>query len=124
MSFCLALEHDQRYGIAWYNRTRWERTPDGEKAIHVTPNKRADWVAVPVPDAGIPCELADAARLAIKDNHPTSSAGDRCWELSGGILHCGGCRRRMSANRVLQPRTKKPAHYYRCPTRQQYGKEA
>jgi hypothetical protein len=30
----------------------------------------------------------------------------------------------MSANSVLQPNTKKPAHYYRCPTRQERGGEA
>ena len=29
----------------------------------------------------------------------------------------------MSANSVLQPKTKKPAHYYRCPTRHERGRE-
>ena len=79
---------------------------------------------MPVPDSGIPCEWVDAAREAIKDNRATFSAGDRFWELSGGVLYCGECGHRMVANRVLQPRTKKPAHYYCCRTCQQYGKEA
>ena len=68
-------------------------------------------------------EWVDAAREAIKDNRRTSSAGNRFWELSGGILYCAGCGRRMVANRVLY-RGVKAAHYYRCPTRQQRGKEA
>jgi hypothetical protein len=76
-----------------------------------------------VPDSGIPVEWVDAARAAIEDNRRTSSAGDRFWELSGGILHCAGCGRRMVANRVSRKGTW-TAHYYRCPTRQQRGKEA
>jgi hypothetical protein len=104
------LDPEQRYGIAWYNRTRWERTPDGEKAIHVTPNKREDWVAVPVPDAGIPRERVEAARAAIKDNVRPSRADGRFWELKG-ILFCPcGCRMVPYNSR----RGGKRYHYYAC----------
>jgi Recombinase len=34
------LDRNRRYGLAWYNRTRWERTVYREKAIRVTPNER------------------------------------------------------------------------------------
>jgi site-specific DNA recombinase len=38
----------------------------------------------------------DAARAAIGVNARISSAGARFWELSGGIVRCGLCGRRMS----------------------------
>jgi hypothetical protein len=50
------------------------------------PAPREDWVAVPVPDAGIPKEWVFGAREAIKDNEWISSAGDRVWELTGGVM--------------------------------------
>jgi hypothetical protein len=104
------LDSEQRCKIAWYNRTRWERTPDGEKTIHVTPNKREDWVAVPVPDAGIPRKWVDAARAAIKDNVRPSRADGRFWELKG-ILFCPcGCRMVPYNSR----RGGKRYHYYAC----------
>jgi recombinase-like zinc beta ribbon protein/recombinase len=104
------LNPEQRYGIAWYNRTRWERTPDGEKTIHVTPNRREDWIAVPVLDADIPREWVDAARTAIKDNARPSLADGRSWELKG-ILFCPcGCRMVPYNSR----RGGKRYHYYAC----------
>lgn len=65
----------------------------------------------------------DALREAIKYNRRTSSAGDRFWELSGGILHCTGCGRRMVANRVAY-NGKTTAYYHRYPTCQQRGQDA
>jgi len=93
------------------------------KRLRVSDNPREEWIAVPVPDSGIPVEWVDAAREAFKYNRRTSSAGDRFWELSGGILHCAECGRRMVANRVLYNGTR-PAYYYRCPTRQRHGRDA
>lgn len=104
------LDRNQLYGVAWYNRTRWERTPDGEKAIRVTPNERGDWIAVPVPDAGVPCEWVDAARAATRDNVRSSCADQRSWELKG-ILFCPcGCRMVPYNSR----RGGKRYHYYAC----------
>ena len=104
------LDPEQRYGIAWYNRTRWERTPDGDKAIHVTPNKRQEWVAVPVLDAGIPREWVDAARAAIRDNVCPSRADERFWELMGVLFCPCGCRMVPYNSR----RGGKRYHYYAC----------
>src|SRR3712207_3761572 len=59
-----------------------------------------EWVAVPVPDAGVAREWVEAARKAIKDNHRPSSAGWRFWELSGGILYCAECERRMTPHQM------------------------
>jgi hypothetical protein len=78
---------------------------------------------VPVPDAGIPREWVEAARQAIKNNRRPSNAGRRFWELSGGIIYCGGCGCRMSTQKVVKP-AGKMYFYYSCPTRARYEKDA
>jgi site-specific DNA recombinase len=119
------LDPDKRYGVQWYNRARYERTPDENKVVHVTPNKPEEWIAVPVPDAGIPRELVEAAREAIKDNKAPSSASDRFWELTGGILTCDECGWRMTASTMVAKAQKRRGYYYyHCPKRRQYGKES
>jgi site-specific DNA recombinase len=73
------LDPTASYGIWWFNRRRRRRTrvsdngPNGRSyrwqyATVIRP--REEWIAVPVPDPGIPREWVDAAREAIKDNHP------------------------------------------------------
>jgi len=119
-----ALEPDELYGVQWYNRKRYERTPDEEKAVHVTPNKREEWIAIPVPDAGIPREGVEAAREAIKDNRRPSANGGRVWELSGGILYCGECGCRMTAHTTRDRGRGKSYPYYHCTKSRQYGEEA
>jgi hypothetical protein len=114
------LDPDRRYGVAWYNRTRWERTPDGEKAIHITPNRREEWVAVPVPDAGVPREWVDAARAAIKDNVRLSRADERSWELNGVLFCPCGCRMVPYNSR----RGGKRYHYYACSRYRREGPSA
>ena len=72
-------------------------------------------VAVPVPDSGVPREVADAARNAIENNVPSSAAGGgRFWQLLGGITRCGGCRLRMQGHAVKNP-VGRVYHYMRCP---------
>src|SRR3712207_3066390 len=94
------LDPERNYGIWWYSGRDFEGNEHR--------------VAVPVPDSGMPREVADAARAAIADNVPISAAGDgRFWELLGGVLFCGGCRLRMQAHTV---RTRgRVYHYLRCP---------
>jgi DNA invertase Pin-like site-specific DNA recombinase len=95
------LDPDKSYGIWWY------RGRDFEGDEHR--------VAVPVPDAGVPREVVDAARAAVVDNVPLSGADDgRFWELLGGILYCGGCGLRMQAHAVTNS-TGRVYHYLRCP---------
>jgi hypothetical protein len=69
---------------------------------------QSEWVAVPVPDAGVPREVVDAARPTIKSNRPSSNAGRRFWQLSGGIMHCGACGNAMSS----QTSVRKSGHMY------------
>lgn len=79
-----------------------------------------EWIAEPVANSGIPRELVDAAREAIKHNRRPASRKHRFWELAGGITRCGGCGKMMFTNSI----TNKVLHYYRCPSGRENGKEA
>ena len=121
------LDPSRSYGVWWYGRERHTHTqrrdvaPDGtpsyKRAKKSVPADRKDWVAVPVPDAGIPRQWVLAARETIKDNIWTSSAGDRVWELTGGVLRCAECGRAMSVNYIRA----KGRGYYRCTGRYNGG---
>jgi site-specific DNA recombinase len=114
------LDPSRSYGVWWYGRERHiytqrrdiaaDGTPSYKRAKRSVPAAREDRVAVPVPDAGIPKEWVLAAREAIKDNVWTSRAGDRVWELAGGVLRCAECGRAMSVNYIRA----RDRGYYRC----------
>ena len=124
------LDPERRYGVWWYNVTRRktrqvaEISPNGSrtyvKRSKTTVKPAREWIAVPVADSGIPRELVDAAREAIKHNRRPASRKHRFWELAGGITRCGGCGKLMFTNSI----TGKGLHYYRCPSRRDNGKEA
>jgi site-specific DNA recombinase len=127
------LDSDKCYGIWWFNQRRVVQTQVSEhgengrryrKRTTTSYKPRKEWIAVPVPDSGIPREWVDTAREAIEDNRVASSAGRRFWELSGGICYCGGCGNRMMSYTTRAGRARKLYHYYRCRTRQQHGKDA
>ena len=117
------LDPGARYGIWWFNRAHKTQkrvdveTPNGREyktRSKTVARPRSEWIAVPVPDCGIPPELVDAAREAIKGNRSPSSAGRRVFDLSGGVLHCSGCGRRMTGASVLDPKTGRRYFYYGC----------
>jgi site-specific DNA recombinase len=125
------LDPDRLYGIWYYNRYRTKTTkttvPDGmggkkQKRQHKRRElPRSEWIAVPVPAAGIPLEVIEAAREAISNNQRfASKAGGREWELSGGVARCGECGRAMTARPVNS--RGKPYYYYYCTHAQ--GKQA
>jgi site-specific DNA recombinase len=124
------LDPEKRNGIWWFNVTRRKRRqvaevgPDGSRVYtrhaQVSVKPKSEWIAVPVVDSGIPRELVDAARDAIKDNRRAASRKHRFWELAGGITRCGGCGRAMLTNSIKA----RNLHYYRCATRRDNGKEA
>lgn len=108
MSTEVAAEAPNPCGVWWYEGRDFE---GGEHRV-----------AVPVPDAGIPREVVDAARAAVVDNVPISAAGGgRFWELLGGILRCGGCGMRMQAHAVTSG--DRAYHYVRCPLNQRTTQE-
>ncbi len=83
---------------------------------------REKWIAVPVPNSGVPRETVDLARERVKDNRPAAKTGARFWELSGGIIRCASCGRMMSGTRSGSKESKR--FYYRCPNHATNGSEA
>ncbi len=82
---------------------------------------REEWLFVPVPDAGIPWEVVEAARQSLKDNaRKPSKATKRFWELSGGILCCGECGHTLRPNSAHK-KGGTQFHYYSCRSRYNTG---
>jgi site-specific DNA recombinase len=106
------LDSAKCYGIWWFNRRRIKtyqeavNGPDGEpykKRVKITQRPGEEWIAVPVPDSGIPREWIDLARDAIKDNVKFPRNNDRPWVLSGGIARCAECGWTMTTHTVRGP---------------------
>jgi site-specific DNA recombinase len=128
------LDPDKSYGIWWFNRKRHtskqvaENTSEGKvyrRKRKTLDKPRKEWIAVPVPDAGIPRGWVESARGAIADNRRLSAAGHRFWELSGGILYCGSCGRQMGQHSITaRGQNQLRRHfYYHCLKRWQHGKD-
>jgi site-specific DNA recombinase len=125
-----SLDPELCYGIWWYNSRRTIRTrakrADGSYywKQNVRERPRQEWVAVPVPDSGVPRERVEAARDAIKDNVRPPDGGYRSWELAG-VFVCGVCGCRMSKTRRTKGRNYEGYyHYYFCPSRVNKGRDA
>lgn len=127
------LDPAERYGVSWYNRRRvtvrqvGEDGPGGRRyrrTQKATWKPRSEWVAIPVPDSGVPRGLVDAARDRIKDNVSPPKKISKVWELSGGIIHCGSCGKRLFNQRSRKRSGNGYHHYYRCRTRGRYGPES
>lgn len=118
------------HGVWWFNRRRRtekqvsEVTPDGRRRYvrrSTTIQKpKEEWVAIPVPDAGIPREWVDRAREVIGGNAKFSRASGRFWELSG-LMKCSRCNGGMLGNSPTNGSRKKVHHYYCCRTRHLEG---
>jgi len=119
------LDPEMRYGVWWWGRSRLNRRqvsepdPNGDgrryRYKYTTAERpKEEWIAVPVPDSGIPREWVDAARERVKNNRRPSNAGRRKWELSGGILRCAECGRAMTAHTCPKPERGRVYFYYRC----------
>jgi hypothetical protein len=57
------------YGVWWYGVNRVELTPMGDRKRKWYKNPEDEWVAVPVPDAGVPRETVEAARDALNRSY-------------------------------------------------------
>jgi site-specific DNA recombinase len=109
------LDPDKGYGIWWFNRRRSKTTqvsvPDGnggrryKKRVRYVLRPREEWIAVPVPDSGVPREVVDSARRTIKYNRAPSNAGRRFWELSGGLRPLRSVRPRYGFTHYCKSRT-------------------
>jgi site-specific DNA recombinase len=123
------IDKSGHYGPWWFNRLRTKTKQVSESSeygrVYRKETRRSvkfkdEWIAVPVPDSGIPREFVDTARERSKENRTPSKAGRRLWELSGGIIYCGGCDRRMGYHGVMARSKKYHHHYYRCPAHNQH----
>ena len=124
------LDPNKRYGIWYFNRRRYVSKqvsvngPEGRTYRRTTKQfdkPRSEWIAVPVPESGIPRAYVDAACQAIKDNRRPSESGDRYWKLSCGVLYCDECGCRMTVYATLDSRNGRRHCYYRCPKRGSHG---
>ena len=122
------LDPNQSYGIWWFNRRRTSQTqvsepsPDGSGRVYrkvgrVAYRNKEEWIAVPIPDAGIPLEWVEAARAMLAGCRSPSKVDGRFWELSGALMRCGECGRAMEA--MVKTARKKSGGkyvfcYYRC----------
>jgi site-specific DNA recombinase len=91
--------------------------PDGKrykKRAKITPRPEEEWIAVPIPDSGIPREWVDLARETIKDNVKFSQNDRRVWELCAGLARCAHCGWRMSTHTVGSGKSPKKNNYYLC----------
>jgi len=129
------LDPDKRSGLWWFNRRGLkvgqvsEPGPDGRryrKTYRWHHKPREEWIALPVPDSGIPRELVEAARAVVEANRKPARAGRRFWDLTGGIAYCGVCGKTMCATHSTK--TKKGRiygyHYYCCSQRNRHGPDA
>jgi site-specific DNA recombinase len=126
------LDPEKRYGLWWFNRRRMTSTPVSEasaggrrygRRYHSYTKPKEEWIAVPVPDSGLPRETVEAAREAIRDNHRPSSAGHRSWELSGGVGRCAacGCVLRSQKRSKTKGGKRYRYFYYRCSLYDRHG---
>jgi site-specific DNA recombinase len=129
------LDPEKRYGLWWFNRRGIrvrqvsEASEEGrrykKKYTQLTKPKE-EWVAVPVPDAGVPRAIVERAREAGRQNKAPSRAASEFWELSGGLIRCGHRGKRMTP--VPKTKTYKDKRYvyryYRCSRNRSLGSEA
>lgn len=126
------LDPAKSYGLLrWGRRQATSRQvsevlPDGTRRYAKRYKYRTtgpeEQIALPVPESGIPRELVDAARTMVEGNKRPAAAGDRVWELSGGIAVCAECGRSMRARRKTRRKNNKEYVYtmYRCPANETY----
>jgi hypothetical protein len=128
------LDPDKRYGIWWYNRrraTKKMRSGVGEnghreykRRQNIAYKPREEWIAVPVPDAGLPRERVDTARKAIEGQLPNLVRWSEILGTPGGTLHCGECGWRMCTHSVSAGRSSKRRYsYYVCSRAMVHGKD-
>lgn len=118
------LDPERSYSVWYFNKERTTMAgggpgkPGPKRTYRSVP--RSEWVAVPVPDPGVPRVLVDAARGAIRDNVKSESAGRRFWELKGFAYCPCGCR--MSTHSTSGRRKSGLANYYTCGRKRNSGR--
>jgi len=126
-----SLDKSATYGVSWFNRTRTTRkriskagSTDKEYRWQKTvrQNPREQWIAIPVPDAGIPLKVVNTARKMMRYNGQSVKTSRRFWEIPGGAVRCAGCGTRMLKYSSMA-RGRSYA-YYKCSRIDRNGKDA
>lgn len=117
------IQNDVYTGVWWYGKDRVELTHSAGKRRNFTPQPQDHWVGIPVPDAGIPPRMINAARRQVANNTRQGRPGDRFWEL-GGMLTCGACGSTLTPYSMKDGRSGKQYAYYTCMRRRKEGKKA
>jgi site-specific DNA recombinase len=110
------LDPEGVYGIHYFGKRRVTGPARGSRTYRKVP--REDWLAVPIPPAGVPREWVESALRAIEDNPPMGprlGGGGREHELSGGVAVCAVCGRNLTTSTSGGPKRKRRFWYYACP---------
>ena len=85
------LDSEESYGIYWYGRTRMRRNYGrGRTKYTVEHNPSEEWIAIPVPDSGVPPEWVLAVRERVANNVRWSPNTSPMVRLRGRIrCACG-----------------------------------
>ncbi len=111
------------YGVVWYPKLKTTKgDPDPARGYKRSRKdeaySREERVPIPVVASGIPAELIDAARDAIRENVAFRNTGTRTYELAS-LVRCADCGYRLATNRKTE--NGKTYHYYRCSNHQRHG---
>lgn len=108
------LDEGESYGVFWYGRTRSERTYGKRRKHKITDKDRTEWVAIPVPDCGIPPRWVLAARERTKGNVRFPVPDDPRVRLRG--------RMRCACGYSMTTFHSKERRYYACSQHRKRGK--
>ena len=112
------LDPEDVYGVHYFGKRRVQGPARGSRTYRRVP--REQWIPVPVPNAGIPPALFEAAQESIGHNpRPAFGGGGRDHELAGGVLSCGECGRAMTTYNSGSRDRK--FWYYGCPAARTRG---
>jgi site-specific DNA recombinase len=115
------LDPDKLYGVFWFNRQRIRKIHTGPVRNLRSDNDPSEWVAIPVPDSGVPREWVEGARAAVRDNTRAPDAGRHYWELKSLLFcPCGHRLTTFAARRKYRSKAYFTYHYV-CSHRRRHG---
>jgi DNA invertase Pin-like site-specific DNA recombinase len=134
----MMILNDTYAGTFYWGKTRSTYVNDSDvvngqriykRKTQIEKRPRSEWIAISVPDSGIPPENIRMARKSLEGNtwHNTSTHSDLTWELSGGVGLCGECGYRLRTRRHRNSTGKKYSYYTclrpECPASKYHPKE-
>ena len=109
--------NDAYKGTWYYGQNRVTLTPAGKNRRKIATNPENEWIAIPVPDSGIPHEIIDCARENLSKNYRPRAQAGHYYELKR-LVYCEECGLRMTTY------TAGGYRYYICQKRRKWGVEA